>query len=302
MRLLFVAMSWAFVACTADSFVGPDASSDAAAETPPPAEAGTDAGDFDVQGVTGLALWLRSDTGVTASGAQVVSRWADQSGNGNDATETRDGLQPTLVTPGINGLPTIHFASTAAASTGTGFQGNDLLIADSPTLEWGTGDFLVEVVARYTNDPSSATHDAFGALYVAIFGPPDMAQSGFGLYANVFQEPGDLATSSAIEGYVWGQPVAVSAGTGYNDGTAHVFAVRRASATLSVRIDGKEVGSQTIAPTDLGGTGAHLGGVQNATAQRLEGDISEVVAVSGSIGPLDLAGIEAYLKHRYSTP
>ncbi len=169
-------------------------------------------------------------------------------------------------------------------------------------MEWGTGDFVVEVVARYTNDPTSVTHDAFGALYISIYGPPDTATSGFGLYGNVFKEPGDLATSSAIESYVWGQPSVVSANPGYNNNSAHVFAIERVGTTLSVRIDGASAGQKTTGAVDLGKPGGRLGGCENAQAQRLEGDIAEAIAVKGTINSADLAGLEGYLRGRYATP
>lgn len=266
-------------------------------------DASADASSFNVGGVMGLALWLKADVGVT-SNAGIVSAWADQSGNNNNATETRVGLQPTLISPGITtALPSVHFASVPCSTNGcVGGQGNDLLIGDSPTLEWGTTDFLVEVVARYTNDPASVNHDAFGALYISIYGPPNTATTGLGLYGNVFMEPGDLATSSAMEAYVWNQPAAISSGTGYNNDMPHVFGMQRVGTTLSVRIDGASVGSQAIASVDTGKTGGRLGGCENATAQRLEGDIGEVIAVKGTVAAEDLAGVEGYLKARWGTP
>src|SRR5450631_2784633 len=53
-----------------------------------------DAAPFDVKSVVGLALWLKGDVGVAADGAKHVSVWSDQSGNGNDAKENRDGIEP----------------------------------------------------------------------------------------------------------------------------------------------------------------------------------------------------------------
>jgi hypothetical protein len=261
-----------------------------------------DAATFDPKSVGGLVLWLRGDLGVTNAVSGAISAWKDQSGNANDATETRDGLQPTLLASGIHALPSVHFASTASAQAFSGFQGNDLLIADSATMEWGAGDFVVEVVARYTNDPTSSTHDAFGAFYIAIYGPPNTATSGLGLYGNVWKEPNDLATSSAIEAYVWGQPPATSSGNGYNNDTAHVFAMQRVGTTLSVRVDGAQAGTQAIGSVDLGKPGGRLGGCENAQAQRLEGDIAEVIAVKGTIAGGDLASLEGYLKARYAIP
>jgi hypothetical protein len=49
-----------------------------------------------------LLLWLKSDTGVdTLNGT--VSRWHDQSGNGNDAIQTDSSRQPLLVSNILNG-------------------------------------------------------------------------------------------------------------------------------------------------------------------------------------------------------
>lgn len=58
--------------------------------------------------LNGLALWLRADAGVTYDGSNNVSAWADQSGNGKNATAT--GTQrPLYVSSDINGMPVISF-------------------------------------------------------------------------------------------------------------------------------------------------------------------------------------------------
>ena len=48
---------------------------------------------------SGLSLWLKADAGVTLSGSNVTA-WADQSGNGNNATASGT---PTLVANSLNG-------------------------------------------------------------------------------------------------------------------------------------------------------------------------------------------------------
>lgn len=60
----------------------------------------------------GLNLWLKADAGVTADVYNKVSVWADQSGNGNDVTQSDPALQPLRVTDDeytINDLPAIKF-------------------------------------------------------------------------------------------------------------------------------------------------------------------------------------------------
>jgi hypothetical protein len=55
-----------------------------------------------------LQLWLKADAGVTLKDS-TVSRWADQSGNGNDALQQDVPRRPLLVKNGLNGKPVIRF-------------------------------------------------------------------------------------------------------------------------------------------------------------------------------------------------
>lgn len=55
-----------------------------------------------------LMMWLRSDVGVTTSSG-AVTNWADQSGNGYNATQSSGSARPTLTTNAVNGLPAITF-------------------------------------------------------------------------------------------------------------------------------------------------------------------------------------------------
>jgi len=55
---------------------------------------------------SGLSLWLKADTGVTLSGADVTV-WADQSGNGFNATSPA--TKPTFISSSINSKPAISF-------------------------------------------------------------------------------------------------------------------------------------------------------------------------------------------------
>jgi len=55
---------------------------------------------------SGLSLWLKADAGVTLSGSDVTA-WADQSGNGNNATSPT--IAPTFVSSSINSKPAISF-------------------------------------------------------------------------------------------------------------------------------------------------------------------------------------------------
>lgn len=56
-------------------------------------------------GISNLSLWLKVDAGISETGGS-VSAWADQSGNGNDATS---GNNPTLISNAINSYDVVDF-------------------------------------------------------------------------------------------------------------------------------------------------------------------------------------------------
>ncbi len=61
--------------------------------------------------VGGLTAWLRADRGITLNGSD-VSGWADQSGNGNDASQGTALNQPAYNTSWSNGRPALTFDGT----------------------------------------------------------------------------------------------------------------------------------------------------------------------------------------------
>lgn len=72
--------------------------------------------------ISGLALWLRADMGVTIGTG--VSAWADQSGTGDankNVTQGTGGLQPafTASNGSYNGRPTIDFTGSQLLRSGT---------------------------------------------------------------------------------------------------------------------------------------------------------------------------------------
>lgn len=107
-----------------------------------------------------LGIWLRADLGVTQSGT--ISAWADQSGNGNNASQGTSGFRPTYLSASTDNKPAASFdggddqldvtdsgtiGSTTAFSvscwirTGATFPSNGTIIA-----QWGaTERFLMRV-------------------------------------------------------------------------------------------------------------------------------------------------------------
>jgi len=60
---------------------------------------------FSPSTLSGLSVWLKADAGVTLDGS-IVTAWADQSGNGNNASPAND---PIYIPSLINNKPSINF-------------------------------------------------------------------------------------------------------------------------------------------------------------------------------------------------
>ena len=71
----------------------------------------------------GLQLWLKGDAGVDQVNG-VVSKWHDQSINGNDVVQTNTTRQPHFVANSLNGKPIISFDGV---NDKLGFTGSDLI-------------------------------------------------------------------------------------------------------------------------------------------------------------------------------
>ena len=65
----------------------------------------------------------RADAGIATDAGLWVSRWGDQSGRANDATQTNGSLTPRLVVDDASRLPAVHFdGSDDAVSFATGLS------------------------------------------------------------------------------------------------------------------------------------------------------------------------------------
>lgn len=80
--------------------------------------------------IPNLELWLKADEGITFNGSD-VSAWADQSGNGRNATQATASRQPLYVASVINGLPAVQF--DGVDTTGT-FMSVDLTFLASSSM------------------------------------------------------------------------------------------------------------------------------------------------------------------------
>lgn len=118
--------------------------------------------------ISGLVLWLRSDLGITKDGGNLVSAWADQSGNGNNATAYGS---PLWKDNHINGHSTIYlngstdyFLANLVATKGY-FSGIDkpMSIFIVATMEKVTFDdaYNGTLASVNSSDPNGANEHIF---------------------------------------------------------------------------------------------------------------------------------------------
>ncbi len=231
--------------------------------------------------LSGLVVWL--DAADLPLGA-AVSEWRDRSTASNDATQQVAAYQPTAVPGAIDGEPAVRFDGK-----------QDLLsIADAPSLEWGTADYTILVVAVFSSSLGNTNQMLFEKTTA------DPPWNGAQLYVNSDKPAPNTTVSSQVSEFAF----VTSARNGL-DGAPHLFGGRRMGTTIEVRVDGLSEGTATVTPiVDISDPGRAVMIGQNGWDhtpgfQAVEGDIAEIVAVQGSLSDGDLQTLECHLLLKY---
>jgi hypothetical protein len=287
---------------------------DAAMDAPTSADAGVDAPGFNVGAVNGVVLWLATSSSTFTMTGGRITKWADQTAHHNDANGgfTQDGgpqgRDPSVNASAINGHAAVHFNQTGTNAA----TGQMLVVPENAdgSLDWGTGDFFVVMVADFDNNPAApSTSLSVGTLFAKTGSGSAGGPQGVSFYANVPAgndptnmappAPGlDFVTSNLAGGFA-------TTSTSYDNSVGHVFAVRRRGLALDVLVDGASVANATslgAANVTTAQSALTIGAQGDSNIARLDGDIAEIVAVKGALAPGDEAAIDAYLKNKYGTP
>ena len=89
---------------------------------------------FSIKDVAGLRVWLQNGAGITQNGDN-VSAWADNSGNGNNATQSTETNQPLASGGGIDLDGTDNFMTLSSVENLTTFTIFAVIDIDDNTLE-----------------------------------------------------------------------------------------------------------------------------------------------------------------------
>lgn len=241
-------------------------------------------------GVTGLKLWLAADLSFKG-GTNLVSGWADQSGNTNDAVQAGVSARPLYVTNAINGLPVIRFDGV-----------NDQLVV--PYLA-GTNNFTAFIVARTASgiqiDAESNTGvDGGGGQKYLLFdnksldGQTNFSGAGLSMGTNgliAFEYQWVLGSPDQVP------PMAVfpsQVGTNVTV-TTLAYAGRQPKIYMNgvlVRTGLTSTRANVYAPREIGGDGYGY----------FQGDIAEVLMFDHTLSDVERGSVETYLDTKYGVP
>lgn len=282
----FLVLVLLFSGCGTNTFTSGDGgpSSDGAADGP------SEAGAIDLRAQGNLVLWLDASKGVMQMN-QRVALWADQSGNGNDAHAVlgAPGVPgPLYVQNAVGGRPALHFEANAGGNVA---QGCMLAVDDKQSLRFGAASFVIEMVVRWTNDPTQAATTNRGAL----FAKGGIGNTGVLLMANNAL----MSTANGGAAGVVGTSAFGTLGTAYNDDTWRTVGLVRDITMAHLRVGGKIDGTVGVATQDASSSMALLIGAagDQAGTFRLNGDIAEIIVYANNAPPAPV--IEGYLRAKY---
>lgn len=277
---LALASTGLLVACVGDAAVTPLPDSGTGNDAAVTVDSGTDAlvsdagadvtpGPWTPKKLPALALWLDGSLGVTTASGNKVTKWADQSGNGNDAIQQNTTLQPLLSSNSINNRDCLYFDMTGSPVA---------LNVPSPVNAKMNGDFTVMVVFK-TDLPTTSAADLFSSEAAST--------------TNTALEvaPPDLIAHYTVSG---SGKAAFAPQAIFNDKKPHVVGMRKSAAKVEILADGASASVTNPPPGDVSGK-ITIGG-------QLKGPICEVVLATGTVDQPALDELTAYLKKKYAVP
>ncbi|HEY5791937.1 MAG TPA: chitobiase/beta-hexosaminidase C-terminal domain-containing protein, partial [Chthoniobacterales bacterium] len=213
----------------------------------------------------GLDLWLKADAGVTKDVDGKVSVWADQTANGNHASQASAGSQPVWVDEALGGKPVLSFGGTIQSMSVANAHNFDLA---APTIY---------VVGKATSGSYLAKNQA---NYV------DGRRRKLQLKSDCFASGPDYATISYT---------AISQ-------NYHILGVEGISNTSQkIFVDGVENAStQTLDFTSYNEAGLLIGAAFSSGAEPLNGQIAEILVYDRILTESERLQVEVYLSQKYS--
>ncbi len=239
-------------------------------------------GDLDGDGINNLAeyyselgqgslrVWFRADLGVTKDGANVVSAWADMSGNGFDLQG-----DATWVSNAVDGLPAVSFDGV--------YDGNVLKTALPVDIRQSSDDFTIIAVLNALPAQQSNAN-------VVYLGDAD-AGGGWGYGLRADQNDDYRLKWSGSQGPTMD----------VTSGVPQVVSAIKAGSDASGWINGQSVGSSTVPVAVTNSIGIFALGNGSDPYYGYRGQIAEVLVYNRALGATEREQVEATLLARYDS-
>lgn len=229
--------------------------------------------------VADLELWLDASVGITLNGSD-VSAWADQSGNGNDATQGTASAQPAFNSTGLNGFPTVEFDGV-----------DEFLICDGVVPAF-VGEDLPHTMFFVTYRGASPTNGGVVAIETATPSSTlNQTKWASSTSASFFMQIGDAAGVASSTSSVDSSPTTPDIFAHSYSGTSGRW-FRQTSA-----FGGPNTVNRGVSTPTRGRIGAVKPGL-TGNAWYL-GGISEIILYTRELDQAEREGIVAYLKDKY---
>jgi hypothetical protein len=232
--------------------------------------------------VDGVALWLDAAMGVDVDDQGRIGQWLDRSPYQHVAQAVGEATDWPL-SKSVGGYKAVGFGVVEGASTTRHF-----LIADDPSLQFGTDDFaIIAVLQHRTPTVASDPEMEHGVIYAKTCDCANYV--GPALFANDLW-PYHVSGANARSAFAFMVAArtdysAQTASEGFNDNKRHIVLARRIHDVLAIEVDGMPQATALTSSTldvSTAGVPVTIGAHGVVDLQALEGEIFELIAVRGT--------------------
>ena len=235
---------------------------------------------FSPADISGLSLWLKADAGVTLSDSNVTA-WADQSGNGRNATPDNPTDKPLFNASDKNGKPTISLTSMSDEVERV------FTISSNPLGASGSTAFSVQ----YVEDVCDASNDN-GPIFGNFGGSEIQSHYPYGQDCLVYDS---FATTS--------RKTALTPPTTISDAWS-IYSVHSTNGEWKDYVNGQLMHSDSSNTynNSIGGDDAtlYIGKQTGAGNFTLKGKVAEVIVYNRVLTTQERQQVEAYLNSKYA--
>jgi len=231
---------------------------------------------FNPRSLPNLQLWLPADR-INQANNTAVATWADQSGNGYDATQGTSAARPTYIASGLNGLPVVRFDGTDDQMT---------LGASALGMLRNVAGATVFVVAKYVGTASNRRSFA-----ILRNGDDANRLALFKLTTNVYQIGGRRLDTDSFQG-------ANSTTSATDNFILHTNLTNYQSTLLQQYVNGSLDGQSTSFQTS-GNTSDTDSSAILVGSTTFNGDIAEIIVYNRVLNTSELAQVHRYLARKW---